>query len=82
MLHAYVERFDVMGRRGNILGWDGEVNKAIRAYSVLPSSFWKRTESSTLKFSVLVTESDPRQSLPPFQHLLPSATEILNSFGH
>jgi hypothetical protein len=29
MLHAYVERFDVMGVRGNILGWDGEVNKAI-----------------------------------------------------
>jgi hypothetical protein len=29
MLHACVERFDVMGGRGNILGWDGEVNKAI-----------------------------------------------------
>jgi hypothetical protein len=28
MLHACVERFDVMGGRGNILGWDGEVNKA------------------------------------------------------
>jgi hypothetical protein len=28
MLHASVERFDVMGGRGNILGWDGEVNKA------------------------------------------------------
>jgi hypothetical protein len=28
MLHACVERFDVMGRRGNILGWVGEVNKA------------------------------------------------------
>jgi hypothetical protein len=29
MLHACVERFDVMGVRENILGWDGEVNKAI-----------------------------------------------------
>jgi hypothetical protein len=29
MLHACVERFDVMGVRGNILGWDGEVNKAL-----------------------------------------------------
>jgi hypothetical protein len=29
MLHACVERFDVMGGRENILGWDGEVNKAI-----------------------------------------------------
>jgi hypothetical protein len=29
MLHACVERFDVMGGRGNILGWEGEVNKAI-----------------------------------------------------
>jgi hypothetical protein len=28
MLHVYVERFDVMGERGNILGWDEEVNKA------------------------------------------------------
>jgi hypothetical protein len=26
MLHACVERFDVMGERGNILDWDGEVN--------------------------------------------------------
>jgi hypothetical protein len=25
MLHACVERFDVMGGSGNILGWDGEV---------------------------------------------------------
>jgi hypothetical protein len=29
MLHAFVERFDVMGGRGNILGWEGEVNKAL-----------------------------------------------------
>jgi hypothetical protein len=28
MLHACVERFDMMGERGNILGWDGEVNEA------------------------------------------------------
>jgi hypothetical protein len=28
MLHACVERFDVMSGRGNILGWDEEVNKA------------------------------------------------------
>jgi hypothetical protein len=28
MLHTYVERFDVMGGRENILGWDEEVNKA------------------------------------------------------
>jgi hypothetical protein len=29
MLHACVERFDVMGGRENILGWDEEVNKAL-----------------------------------------------------
>jgi hypothetical protein len=29
MLHACVKRFDVMGGRGNILGWEGEVNKAL-----------------------------------------------------
>jgi hypothetical protein len=28
MLHACIQRFDVTGDRGNILGWDGEVNKA------------------------------------------------------
>jgi hypothetical protein len=28
MLHACFERFDVMDGRENILGWDGEVNKA------------------------------------------------------
>jgi hypothetical protein len=28
MLHTCVERFDVIGGRENILGWDGEVNKA------------------------------------------------------
>jgi hypothetical protein len=30
MLYAYVERFDVMDGRENILGLDGEVNKAQR----------------------------------------------------
>jgi hypothetical protein len=29
MLHACVEKFDVVGERENILGWDGEVNKAL-----------------------------------------------------
>jgi hypothetical protein len=28
MLHTCVERFDVMDGRGNILGWEEEVNKA------------------------------------------------------
>jgi hypothetical protein len=32
MLHACVERFDVMSERGNILGWDEEVNKALNAH--------------------------------------------------
>jgi hypothetical protein len=31
MFHACVERFDVMDRRENILGWDGEMNKALEA---------------------------------------------------
>jgi hypothetical protein len=29
MLHACVQRFDVTDNRGNILGWDEEVNKAL-----------------------------------------------------
>jgi hypothetical protein len=32
MLHACVERFDVMGGRGNILGWDWEVNTPVVYY--------------------------------------------------
>jgi hypothetical protein len=28
MLYVCVERFDVIGERENILGWNGEVNKA------------------------------------------------------
>jgi hypothetical protein len=34
MLHACVQRFDVTGDRGNILGWDGEVSKAYMAKKV------------------------------------------------
>jgi hypothetical protein len=36
MLHACVERFDVMGGRGNILGWEGEVNKALFSFVHFP----------------------------------------------
>jgi hypothetical protein len=36
MLHACVERFDVMDERENILGWDGEMNKASVAISPVP----------------------------------------------
>jgi hypothetical protein len=36
MLHACVERFDVMGGRENILGWEGEVNKALARYYLCP----------------------------------------------
>jgi hypothetical protein len=39
MLHACVERFDVMGERENILGWDGEVNKALAIFfTKMPSA--------------------------------------------
>jgi hypothetical protein len=38
MLHACVERFDVICERENILGYDGEVNKAIKGRSWQ----WKR----------------------------------------
>jgi hypothetical protein len=52
MLHAYVERFDVMGERENILDWDGEVNKASVDLTctpcpfALPSSTAFRSETS------------------------------------
>jgi hypothetical protein len=32
MFHACVKRFDVIGGRGNILGWDGEVNEALYVF--------------------------------------------------
>jgi hypothetical protein len=35
MLHACVERFDVIDGRENILGWDGKVNKAWTCRTVL-----------------------------------------------
>jgi hypothetical protein len=47
MLHAYVEIFDVMGGRGNILGWDGEVNKALSGYMFGPTRVLLRVRAST-----------------------------------
>jgi hypothetical protein len=41
MLHACIERFDVMGGRENILGWDGEVNKAWVSMISLWQVAWK-----------------------------------------
>jgi hypothetical protein len=35
MLHTCVERFDAIGGRGNILGWDREVNKALARRKVV-----------------------------------------------
>jgi hypothetical protein len=52
MLYACVERFDVMGERENILGWDGEVNKAI--YACVPT--W--TESTRV---VQIARARPAQ---------------------
>jgi hypothetical protein len=47
MFHACVERFDVLGGRGNILGWDGEVNKAyIVKYAIL--LFFAKKEQDTI----------------------------------
>jgi hypothetical protein len=43
MLHACVKRFDVIGGRGNILGWDGEVNKAITKFT--PNSTMQKEDS-------------------------------------
>jgi hypothetical protein len=43
MLHACVERFDVMDGRGNILGWEGEVNKAL----VPPKKHYAKKTSSS-----------------------------------
>jgi hypothetical protein len=35
MLHACVERFDVICVRGNILGWEEEVNEAHIKFSLV-----------------------------------------------
>jgi hypothetical protein len=53
MLHAYVERFDVMGGRGNILGWDGEVNKAsIHFYVTVLENSEKMHQERLLNFGL------------------------------
>jgi hypothetical protein len=41
MLHACVERFDVMGGRENILSWDEKVNKALETAPCMMN--WKMT---------------------------------------
>jgi hypothetical protein len=46
MLHACVERFDVIGRRENILGWDEKVNKAY----ILRESDGREQSVATLMF--------------------------------
>jgi hypothetical protein len=38
MLHACVKRFDVIDERGNILGWEREVNKA----QLLPKFYYAK----------------------------------------
>jgi hypothetical protein len=40
MLHVCVKRFDVMGGRGNILGWNEEVNKAYMHVYTKVSYVW------------------------------------------
>jgi hypothetical protein len=45
MFHAYVERFDVMGGRGNILGWEEEVNKAQGNHRMI----WERERAQSSK---------------------------------
>jgi hypothetical protein len=52
MLHAYVERFDVMGERGNILGWDVKVNEPSinGGYTHDPLSTRKKTSFSFLLY--------------------------------
>jgi hypothetical protein len=39
MLYECVKRFDLMGERENILGWDEEVNKAMVVNHKLPHTF-------------------------------------------
>jgi hypothetical protein len=40
MLHAYIERFDVISKRENILSWDEKVNKAIVNQKPEPEVFF------------------------------------------
>jgi hypothetical protein len=49
MLHACVERFDVMGGRGNILGWDGEVNTPMVLSTVVASFIELAFQTSVMK---------------------------------
>jgi hypothetical protein len=52
MFHACVERFDVMGERGNILGWDGKVNKALLDFCVLIRFLCTRSSRTRAKLEL------------------------------
>jgi hypothetical protein len=53
MLHTCVERFDVMGERENILGWDGEVNKAlVKLWAALAPPYISAKESFSTNVSL------------------------------
>jgi hypothetical protein len=57
MLHAYVERFDVMGGRENILGWDGEVNKPLVVITqwIYFLATWRLTAGENVHAAVDIT---------------------------
>jgi hypothetical protein len=58
MLHACVQRFDVTDDRGNILGWDEEVNKAYSHEH--PSGRWQcrlYIHAKTIIYVVYITKN-------------------------
>jgi hypothetical protein len=54
MLHACIERFDVMCVRGNILGWEGEVNAAyiLRSFVFHMNSYHTPVFPLCIQFSI------------------------------
>jgi hypothetical protein len=68
MLHGCVERFDVMGGRGNILGWDGKVNTGIVAEGcqVKMCTYWRLlcpVRLSAITASAWIRAPQPQQTL-------------------
>jgi hypothetical protein len=73
MLHACVERFDVIGGRENILGWDEEVNKALKKIFILttkhPYGRWLAPATSS-KLKVLLVCGGKKKRLRTYCVLL------------
>jgi hypothetical protein len=80
MLYTCVERFDVIGGRENILGWDGEVNTPM-SVAIVNKSLRSSTFTLTHAFDILTPQQLIKSSTRTKQrpHPIPSRRSPPNS---